>query len=325
MTLPALNIQLLEGLFAPNTWRAYKGDWDSWRWWCVGNRACPMPAEPRAIAAWFIEESERGVSVATLRRRRAALATIHRRWFESQGDDGADMPTSHRIVGDALKAAGRNGEFPKRARPLLLPELLAILGTNSQLPRGIPHASTPTNSFCRGILSELRNRALILVGLAGAFRGSELVGIDLEHIEWAREGVLIEIPRSKTGRRRVDIQYGSSVDTCPVNAFRAWLEAFSPKDGPVFVSINKKGVAGPQRLSARAVSRILRKVAQKAGIEGWEEYSSHSLRRGFMTGGAAGGATVPELTAISGQTFKTAQGYIDAVPFRSDAARKYGL
>jgi hypothetical protein len=39
---------------------------------------------------------------------------------------------------------------------------------------------------------------MLAIGFAGAFRRSELVGIDLEHVARHREGIVITLPRSKT-------------------------------------------------------------------------------------------------------------------------------
>jgi integrase len=46
-------------------------------------------------------------------------------------------------------------------------------------------------------LQRLRDRVLILVGSAGAFRRSELMALDVEHLTVRREGLEILIPHSK--------------------------------------------------------------------------------------------------------------------------------
>jgi site-specific recombinase XerD len=49
-------------------------------------------------------------------------------------------------------------------------------------------------------LSSTRDRALLLIGFAGAFRRSELVALNLEDIEETAEGLRVAIRRSKTDR-----------------------------------------------------------------------------------------------------------------------------
>src|SRR6266567_78780 len=44
----------------------------------------------------------------------------------------------------------------------------------------------------------IRDRALLLVGFAGAFRRSELVALDLQDLEFSSEGLKVLIRRSKT-------------------------------------------------------------------------------------------------------------------------------
>ena len=72
-------------------------------------------------------------------------------------------------------------------------------------------------------LRALRNRAIILLGFAGAFRRSELVALNLEDLEESPEGMLVTLRRSKTDQeglgRRVAIPRGEIV--CPVAALRA--------------------------------------------------------------------------------------------------------
>jgi integrase len=61
-------------------------------------------------------------------------------------------------------------------------------------------------------LRDLRDRAILLIGFAGAFRRSELVALNVEDLEWTAEGVLITIRRSKTDQeglgRKVAIPRG---------------------------------------------------------------------------------------------------------------------
>ena len=47
-------------------------------------------------------------------------------------------------------------------------------------------------------LSEIRDRALLLSGFAGAFRRFELVALDVEDVEEVPEGLRVTIRRSKT-------------------------------------------------------------------------------------------------------------------------------
>jgi integrase len=107
-----------------------------------------------------------------------------------------------------------------------------------------------------GSLRALRNRAIILLGFAGAFRRSELVALNVEDIEEVPEGLLIHIRRSKTDQeglgRKLAIPRGEIA--CPVAALRVWREAAAITSGALFVRIlNRKN----QRVTNRrpAISR----------------------------------------------------------------------
>lgn len=86
-------------------------------------------------------------------------------------------------------------------------------------------------------LIEVRVRLILLMGFAGGMSRSELVGLDVEDVEEVDKGLLVHLGRSKTdqeGRgRRVEIVYGTDSTTCPVRAWRAWLEASGIAEGPV--------------------------------------------------------------------------------------------
>jgi len=88
-----------------------------------------------------------------------------------------------------------------------------------------------------------RDRALILLGFAGAFRRSELVALGVADLAFSRDGLTVTLRRSKTdlegAGRKVGIPYGSNPDTCPVRAVQSWLEEAAVTDGPAFRAVNR--------------------------------------------------------------------------------------
>lgn len=134
-------------------------------------------------------------------------------------------------------------------------------------------------------LIDLRDKTLLLLGFSGAFRRSELVGIDYEHISFDQEGVSILIPFSKTDQagqgHHVEIPRREDSSNCPVLALNKWLKSSNIKNGPIFKPINKHGIILEQRLSGKAVSLILKKHADEV-FEDPSNVSGHSLRRGFV-------------------------------------------
>jgi site-specific recombinase XerC len=93
----------------------------------------------------------------------------------------------------------------------------------------------------------LRDRAVLLVGFAGAFRRSELVALNVEDLEESEQGFKVIIRHSKTDQegagQTIAIMRGSMA--CPVAALKVWLEAAGNTSGPIFRSVKKGGsIAG---------------------------------------------------------------------------------
>lgn len=102
---------------------------------------------------------------------------------------------------------------------------------------------TSTALFGSSRLIDVRDRALLLIGFSGAFRRSELVGIDCEHLSFEPDGLSIRILFSKTDQegkgRHVQIPRRDSQATCPVVAIKEWLSISGINEGPVFRSISR--------------------------------------------------------------------------------------
>jgi integrase len=126
---------------------------------------------------------------------------------------------------------------------------------------------------------------MLLVGWAGAFRREELVAITVEAITWCPEGVRIKLPRSKTDQRGQGrtkaIPKGTSLEACPVQALKAWLEASGIRAGYVFLHVDRWGHLR-QKLTDHAVAVIWKEYAGAAGLDE-AQVSGHSARAGLVT------------------------------------------
>jgi site-specific recombinase XerD len=76
-------------------------------------------------------------------------------------------------------------------------------------------------------LSGLRDRALLLLGFAGAMRRSELVGLNVNDLKDTKVGLRIYIRTSKTDQERLGqiIAIAPGKIVCPVKALREWMVA----------------------------------------------------------------------------------------------------
>ena len=147
-----------------------------------------------------------------------------------------------------------------------------------------------------------RDRALLLIGFAGGFRRSEVVGLNVEDIGSVRRGLIISLRHSKTDQeglgRRIGIPVGRT-RWCPVAALSRWLDLAGIASGPIFRSVNRHGRIGAMRLSGEAVCIIIRERIASAGIDP-TGYSGHSLRAGFATSAVQAGVSAIKIRQQTG-------------------------
>jgi len=140
-------------------------------------------------------------------------------------------------------------------------------------------------------LKDLRDRALLLIGFAGALRRSELVGLDVGDIEHVRQGIVLTLRKSKTDQdgcgRKIGIPRGRT-RWCPCATLDGWLAGSGIGAGAVFRPVDRHGRIHSARLSGEAVSLVVRERTAAAGLDP-APYSGHSLRAGLATSAAQAG------------------------------------
>ena len=168
----------------------------------------------------------------------------------------------------------------------------------------------------------LRDRALLLLGFAGAFRRSELVALNVADIRECEAGLRVRISRSKTDQEAQGVTIGivPGAVACPVRAIKAWLEAAKIMDGPLFRSIAKGERISTERLSDKSVADIVKRHVARLGLDP-AAFGGHSLRAGFLTSAAAKGASIFKMMDTSRhKSVDTLRGYVrDAELFRDHA------
>lgn len=259
---------------APNTRTAYLSDLEHFQNW-----GGSVPAVPEAIAEYLAFHANI-LSVATLNRRLAALAKVHK-------SRGFSNPTSAEIVKATLRGLKRiKGTAQRQAAPLIKEDLFLVLeATGSQL-------------------KDVRDRALLLMGFAGAFRRSELIGLNWEDVLSVRQGLEITLRRSKTDQdgagRKIGIPHGRG-RWCPVTALEQWKAAARVTEGAIFRPIDRHERVALKRLSGEAVCLVVRERVRAAGIDP-ANYSGHSLRAGLATSAARAGVSPWKIRQQTGHT-----------------------
>ena len=162
-----------------------------------------------------------------------------------------------------------------------------------------------------------RDRALLLIGFAGALRRSELVALRVEDVVATAGGLRVRIRRGKTDKAgegaELGLPRGKHAETCPVRAFEAWQAVAKRKAGPLFRRISTGDTIGDTALHPDAVRRILSHRAGLAGItvEGFERLSAHALRVGFITEAYNGGVRDEDIMRHTRhRDLRTMRGYV---------------
>lgn len=287
---------------APNTTRAYAADWRHFETWCRIHRLTSLPAEPVTAARYLAAiATDGGRKLSTVRRRCAAIGWVHRR-------AGLESPIAHSAVKATMDGIARTlGSAPTK-KAALTAELLA------KAVRKLPADVTG-----------LRDRALLLLGFAGAFRRSELVALNVNDIARHPKGLLITLRRSKTDQAGQGLTKAipRGKRLAVAEAIDAWLIASRICEGAVFRGVRGDKVL-PGRLSAQQVTAVIKKRCAAIGLDP-ALFAGHSLRSGFITSAAEHGASLTKIAEQAGHAkLDTTRGYVQtADAFRDHAGKGF--
>lgn len=303
---------------AENTKRAYRADWFDFVTWCELRGLTPLPATPETVAVYVSSratptDDAPALSLATLRRRLSAISQAHRAAGHATPAKTSDEPLHSVWSGIARTKTRRK----KKAAPVLIEDLRAILAA---LPMDDGELT----------LAARRDRALLLVGWAGALRRSEVAALTVDDVQIGPDGLVLRIARGKTDQEGEGlvkgIPHGEHPATCPIRALQAWLRVAGIEDGPLFRSIDRHGNVGRRALSTDGVHRIIKRACGRVGLD-TALYSGHSLRAGFITQAARAGKPERIIMRHSGhKDLKTLREYIrEGGLFQENAVSGIGL
>jgi len=213
-----------------STRAAYAGDWERFTAWCSQTSAAPLPAAPAAVSRYLAEAAD----LVTEAGEAAYAPTTLARWV-------AGINAAHRAAGlpapgaDPLVKATLRGiratrqQPPRRAKPLRLAQLEDVLA-------GIETRYWP------GAVIGRRDRALLLLGFAGALRRSELAALQVRDVEIDADGVVtVRIRMSKTDQdaagQTVAYPRGTTRVTCTACAVLDWASVLHAWTGSGRVAV----------------------------------------------------------------------------------------
>jgi integrase len=230
-----------------------------------------IPASAEMVAEYLATFA--GTSaVATLQHR---LIAIHRAHI----DQGLPSPVMDQLVKRTMQGIRRTfGTVQRQVKALVKDDLLEMMVLVDK----------------QKTVKAARDKALLLIGFAGAFRRSELVALRCEDVTQYDNGIELLIRRSKTDQegagRTVFIPFAKG-SRCPVKALKNWIDLAGIVDGPLFRPVNRHDkVVGGNALTPQSVALIVKaSVRRMAGDDAAKAVAGHSLRAGYCTEAATVG------------------------------------
>ena len=221
----------------------------------------PLAIDRQTFRRYLAQLRGRGVASASLTRKVSTIRGLYR-YLAQEG----------KLPADPL--AGLRG--PKREQRL--PSVL----TKEQLTALIESADADTPQG-------LRDRAILELMYAAGVRLSEVVGLDLTHLDLAEQTLLV---RGKGNKERMVL-----VGRPAVESLRRYLSQGRPKlarDREQALFVNRDG----GRLSGRSVQKMVRRHALRAGLD--QRVFPHLLRHSFATHLLDGGAELRVVQELLG-------------------------
>lgn len=252
----------IQSAIADNTRSAYQSDLAHFMSW-----GASIPSSPEQLAAYLAYYATE-LSPATLARRLVSIGKAHTA-------QGLSSPAKSELVKATLRGIRRTVGVHQRQVLPVLKECVVEMVENLTGFKGA------------------RDRALLLIGFAGAFRRSELVALEYADIEFVAEGVSITIRRSKTDQEAIGRKLGvphARGAVCPVKALKEWIALSGIADGKIFRSCNRHRMTSNKGLSPQSVALIVKHRAKAVGLDA-DAYSGHSLRAGLVTSAAKAGVS----------------------------------
>jgi integrase len=265
---------------AANTVAGYAAGWRQFERWCSAAGRSPLPSSVETVELFATHQLQvDGLRATTVSHRISAIVDAHRR-------AGLQPPSTVGVRAILTGARHLRRESPRGKSALAIPDLRRI---SVELRK-------------RGGARNLRDRALIVLGVASGLRRSNLSALDLSDVRFERRGLVLSIGHSKTDQVgegvRLGLRYGRRAGTCPVRTLRAWLKLRGRAAGPLFSRVTAGGRVLPQRLSGPAVAEAVQRAVELVGLDP-SEYGGHSLRAACATAAHERGASD---SAIMGRT-----------------------
>lgn len=261
-----------------HTRAAYRRDVAAWLTWCTERDIDPLRASfldvnayARALESTVDPRTGRQLAASTVARRLSGLSS----WY--------DFLTKLHAV-DANPVGGAD-------RPSVSRDHSATVGLSpTEVDALLAAADAETGP------SAVRHRAALALLADLGLRVGELVSLDVDDLGYERghRSVRFVGKGGRPRRRALTPAASAAVDTYLAQRAAAAGTVVGRLDGPLLVT------ATGGRIDRHAVFRLVRRLAQNAGIPGWQRLSPHSLRHAFATAARAEGVPLEDVQDAMG-------------------------
>ena len=242
----------------------------------------PLPAS--LVYSYAFAMAEQGKAYNTIRQRLSAISWLHEVCGFKPKENPVLAPELHQI-GRKVRAARIHN------------------GLHNNLRQKKPLRPVEIRKLCRKCdttrKTGTRNKAMILIGFAGALRRSELVSLAVTDIEIASDqgSATIRIRTSKADHnstgQTVSIHASKDKRYCPIACLLQWLELSDITTGVLFPAIINNHIYN-RAITGAAFANTLKALCKSAGLNE-SDYAGHSLRRGLLTSAAESGKGLVQL------------------------------
>jgi site-specific recombinase XerD len=249
------HLQRLEGAYSEHTLSSYQSDFGLFAQWCRRHRTPFLPASVASVTSYLGEEGIR-LKPSTMKHRLSAIRKLH--------------------------------QLCRLPAPTDDPEVdLAMCGVRRAKPSRPKQAWGLTAALCELLLAacsddliSLRDKVLVSVGFDTMCRRGELVALSIGNLTPHANGRFsILVRRAKNdpegAGRTAHLSTRSSM------LVHEWLAAIGVEKGPLLRPVYRSKALSLY-LEALTISRVLKKLAQRAGVLAGKgsDVSGHSLQVG---------------------------------------------
>lgn len=304
------SLRFMRNKHTTNTQKAYQSDARVFTEWCFLNGIEPEKCSTADIANFLSDQasgelcrwewSDKANRIGSLvDGEPLAYSTIYRRW------NGVKF---------ALKQRGRIFlETELDVIKEVMQGIAAEIGTEKKKVRGIKPDDLKLifSSFDLTNHIDLRDRALLMLLFAGAFRRSEISALLVRNVK-IYDGKGMEIKLAKAKRKKNGIKKTILVgeELCPVRFLQEYMEAADIQNGHVFRRTNRGRKMLEEPLSGTSIYNMVKDRCKAAGLEGL--FGGHSGRRGFVDASLSAGKPLNKVMEMTGHSsVQTVQEYFD--------------